>query len=236
MNTLVKLFRDYRTVGIVGNSNTAKSSLVLSLLVDLKSKIKVPVYCIGTETNLDKVLEARGLKILKSVDDVLDMKLKGSVIYIDEFAALFDVHMASKQTKRIRRFFNRLAHLNNYVVLASAEVNFWNKFMCSLVKAHLVKEIEFNNLVNGTTLKRKVLNIAKNTSEYRLEAPKSVYYVVTDDEVVKECSFGYTKELDSKANQVNPFIEKVDKKLDKKVEIIKIESKSPKNVVVEGTV
>ena len=221
MNPLIKLFQKYKSVGVVGNPHTAKSSLVLSHLIDLKKQVDVQVYVLGSEKVLHKHLEENGIKILHSSDDVLDMKITGSVVYVDEFADIFDVQMQSKQTKKIKRFFNRIAHLNNYVVISSAEVNFWNKFMCSLVRAHLVKTIEYVNLVRGTHLQRKIKNIAENCSEYRLDLPMNTYYVITDDNIVEKLTFGYDPNLDSKIGKINPFLEidlSLENKLDGEVE------------------
>ena len=206
INPLIKLFKKYKSVGIVGNPNTAKSSLVLTHLLDLKKHVDIPVYVLGAEKVLYEHLEENGINVLHSTDDVLDMKIEGSVIYIDEFADLFDVQMASKQTKKIKRFFNRIAHLNNYVVISSAEVNFWNKFMCSLVRAHLIKTIEYVNLVRGTHIRTKIMNIAENSSDYRLDIPVDTYYVVTDDNIVEKMRFGYDSDLDSKKDKINPFL------------------------------
>ena len=205
MNPLIKLFQKYKSVGVVGNPNSAKSSLILSHLIDLKKKIKVPVYVLGAEKELYPYLKENGINILYSTDDILDLKIIDSVLYIDEFSDIFDVQMQSKQTKRIKRFFNRIAHLNNYVVISSAEVNFWNKFMCSLVRAHLVKTIEYVNLVRGTHLQRKVKNISENCSDYRLDLPMNTYYVITDDNIVEKMTFDYDSNLDVKKDKINPF-------------------------------
>jgi len=205
MNPLIKLFQKYKSVGVVGNPNSAKSSLILSHLIDLKKKIKVPVYVLGAEKELYPYLKENGINILYSTDDILDLKITGSVLYVDEFSEIFDVQMQSKQTKRIKRFFNRIAHLNNYVVISSAEVNFWNKFMCSLVRAHLVKTIEYVNLVRGTHLQRKVKNISENCSDYRLDLPMNTYYVITDDNIVEKMTFDYDSNLDVKKDKINPF-------------------------------
>ena len=218
MNPLIKLFQKYKSIGVVGNPHTAKSSLILNHLVDMKKKVDIEIYVLGAEKVLYPYLEQNGINILYSTDDVLDMKIIGSVIYIDEFSDLFDVQMQSKQTQRVKRFFNRIVHLNNYVVISSAEVNFWNKFMCSLVRAHLVKTIEYVNLVRGTHLQRKIKNIAENCSEYRLDLPMNTYYVVTDDDCVEKLTFGYDSNLDSKKDKVNPFL-KADLKLESKIDV-----------------
>lgn len=224
MNTLIELFKKYRSIGVVGNINVAKSSLVLSELVDLRKKVDIPVYVLGAEPNLYEYLESQNINILYSADDVLDLQIKNSIVFIDEFADIFDVKMSSKQTDRIKKFFNRIAHLNNYIIIGSAEVNFWNKFMCSLVKAHLVKTIEYVSLVRGTFLLRKVKNISENCNEYRLEAPINTYYIVTNDSLTQKRTFKYNEDLDSKKHLVNPFL-----KLDLKLET-KLDSKPAKNL------
>lgn len=215
-----KLFRKHRSIGVVGNIHTAKSSLILKELVELRENIDIDVYVLGAEYNLEPYLMSKGIKILQSSDDILDLKIRGAVLYIDEFADIFDVKMASKQTEKIRRFFNRLAHLNNYVIISTAQTKFWNVFMCSLVKAYIVKEIEYDSLVNGTFLKRKIQNITSNTSDYRLDAAKEEYYVITDENLVEKGTFEYNKDLDSKKSLVNPFLDKkVEENLDNNLEL-----------------
>lgn len=206
MSVLIKLFKKYNSVGLVGNSNSGKSSFVLGELLKIKKEINIPVYVLGSEVCLHSYLQSKNLKILHSADDVLDMKITNSVIYIDEFSDLFDVNIASKQTDKIKMFFNRISHLNNFVVISSAQVNFWNKFMCSLVRAFIVKKIEYTHLVRGTDLKRKIMNISDNCSSYRLDIVSRVYYVITDDDCVIKGSFEYDVLLDSKKDLVNPFI------------------------------
>ena len=207
MNELSKLFKKYRSIGVVGNTNTSKSSLVLDQLLGLKKDVDMPIYVLGAEAKIEQYLTSQGLNILHSADDILDLKIRDAVLYIDEFSQIFNVRMASKQTDRIKRFFNRLAHLNIYIVISTAETKFWNVFMCSLIKAYFVKEIEYDALVKGTLLKRKVSNITGNTSEYRLEVPNSDYYIITDDDVVTRKTFEYNENLDSKKSLINPFVE-----------------------------
>lgn len=212
-NALIGLFKKYRSIGVVGNTDTAKSSLILTELIELKKQVNIPVYVLGIEPSLHKYLESKDIRVLHSVDDVLDLKIKSSIIYIDEVGDIYDSRMASKQTEKIRKFFNRLAHLNNYVIISTAQTKFWNAFICSLVKAYLVKEIEFDALVNGTLLKRKVKNITENTSEYRLDIPQNTFYVVTDTELTEKRTFDYDENVDTKKDMNNPF-----QNLDKNVE------------------
>jgi len=218
MTKITDLFSKHRAIGIVGDRNSAKSSLALSKLIEIKEKYKIDVYVLGVETNLYDYLKSKKIKILYSIEDVLDLKIKNSLIYLDEFGDLFDTRSESKQKDKIKRFFNRLAHLNNYVMVSSAQVNFWNKFICSLIECYLVKQIDFEALVRGTTLRRKIISIKENTSDYRLEMPINTYYIITNEGLVEKCSFKYNENLDSKKDLTNPFMSKTETKADLKTE------------------
>jgi hypothetical protein len=212
-----KLFKKYRTVGIVGNAGTGKSSFVLSELISIKGNINIPIYVLGAEPSLHSYLEKKGINILKSKDDILDLKIRDSLIYVDEFADIFDSRTSSRELDKIKRFFNRLDHLNDFLIVSSAVDGFYNKFMEGLIKAFIVKEVDYAMLVNGTILKRKIMAIVENTSDYRLDIPKGVYYVITSNDIVDKMKFEYDKNLDSKINNINPFIKKDEEKNEKKV-------------------
>lgn len=204
---LSDLFKFNRTIGVVGDINTGKSALVLSQLISLKAKFQTEVYVLGVETSLEDYLKSKGINVLLSKEDILDLKLTNSVIFIDEFGDLFSPQTKDKQLIKIKKFFNRLAHSNNYVILSTAVSGFWNKFMCSLVRCFLVKTIEFDNLVNGTILKRKILDLAYH-SEYRFEMPNNTYYVLNNKELAKRYTFPYNPELDSKKDLPSIFQKK----------------------------
>jgi hypothetical protein len=215
MTILSELFKKNRAVGLVGNCGEGKSSLAIDELIKLKEEFKVPIYVLGVEQELYPMLEKNCIHILSSKDDVLDLKISGSVIYIDEFAQLFSTQTRDKELEKLKRFFNRIDHLNDFILISTAQTGFWNKFMNSLIRAFLVKKVELDDLVNGTILKRKVMAITENTNEYRLDIPKDTFYVVTDDDVVKKKTFKYNKEFDSKIENTNPFLEKSEGKREK---------------------
>jgi len=205
------LLKENRVIGVVGNQNSCKSSLILFNLIKLKRKYpNQEIYVFGVEKVLNAFLIKNGINILYNKEDILDLKLKNSVIYVDEFGDIFSVQTKDKQLERVRRFFNRIYHLNNWFIISTAHSGFWNKFMNGIVNCFLTKEIEYDNLVNGTALKRKILGLP-NTSDYRFECPKNTYYVITSN-LTEKHKFPYLKELDSKVNNVNPFIEKSEKK------------------------
>jgi hypothetical protein len=214
---LQELFKKNRVVGLVGSAGEAKTSLALTELLELReNNPKVPVYVLGIEPSLYSTVEKKGIIILKSKEDVLDLKIDNSVIFIDEFGDIYDTVSSSKELDKIKRFFNRIDHLNNFILISSARENFYNKFLEGLVKAFLVKKVEYSSLCNGTNLKRKIMAIVENTSDYRLDIPKDTYYVITDDSIVEKRTFKYEKDVDSKKDNLNPFLEKNDKKDGKK--------------------
>jgi len=198
-----KLFKKNKIIGIVGGTSTGKSMLALTEVMNIKEKYDIDVYAIGVEEGLQPLLIKKGIRMIHNKEDILDLKIRNSVILIDEFASLFSPHKRDKQMEKLKKFFNRIQHLNDYIIISTAEEGFWNKFMCGVVKAFLVKKVEFDSLVNGTQLKRKVKGI-ELTSEYRLDITNDVYYVISDEFTTKH-SFPYNPIFDSKKNNVNPF-------------------------------
>jgi len=204
---LDKLFKQGRTVGVTGNINTAKSSLVLSEILELKKTYPdIDIYAMGVEISLQEYLKELGIKIILSKDDLLDLKITNSIIWIDEFGDLFSNRTRTKETDKLRRFFNRIAHLNNYVIIGSASENFWNKTMCSFIKSFIIKSVDFDFLTNGTNLKRRIMGL-EQTSDYRLDIKKNEFYVLSDN-LTEKFTFKYNPKLDSKKNAPDLFSEK----------------------------
>lgn len=204
-----KLFKKSRTIGICGNTGVGKSHLALTEIIQLKKNYpKVDVYVFGVEKSLKPTLNKHGIIFLHNKEDLLDLKIKNSVIFCDEFNDLFSTRTQDKQLDRIKRFFNRIDHLNDYLIISSAQNGCWNKFMEGLIRNYLVKEIDFQSLVNGTTLKRKVLGIESN-SDYRLEMAKNEYFIISDD-LTEKGTFTYLPDLDSKKENPDLFADKKD--------------------------
>jgi len=223
-----KIFNEnVRAIGVVGNKNCGKTSLCLQELINLKD-IGLKLYVYGVDETLMPYLSENGIERIENKEDILDLKLRNAIIYIDEFADVYDVEPKGKQGKKIRRFFNRLNHLNTWVLVSTAQDKFWNSFICSLIKDYIVKEIEYNSLINGTDLKTKVKGISLY-SDYRLECPKSEYYVIGNNITIKG-TFKYNPKLDSKKDNFNPFVEtKVEEKNEEKIET-KVEEKNETKV------
>ena len=202
---LSTILKDNSVVGVAGNRNTAKTSLVLNSLINLKNKYKdLNVYALGINTELQETLNKHKIYMLNSTMDILDLKITNSVIYIDEFALLFSTQNKNKQLDKLMRFFDRIEHQNCKLIISTAREGFYNKFMCSRINAFLVKEIEYDALVNGTWLKERIKAIT-STSDYRLDCANSDYYLVGNDLLTSKHHFTYNKEIDTKKNNINLF-------------------------------
>jgi hypothetical protein len=199
------IFKSNRVLGIVGNQNTAKSSLVLSELLLLRKEHKdMKIYVFGVEQKLKPYLEKHDIIFLHNMEDILDLKIKNSVIYIDEVSTFVSTKTKDRQTDRFKRFINRIVHQNDWLIISTAEVGFFNKLACSMINAFIIKEIELDSLVNNTWLKRLVKGLPR-TSDYRVDMNISEFYVLLNNDLTKKCSFPYNPNLDSKAENVNPF-------------------------------
>lgn len=194
-NILTNIFSKNRVIGIIGDTNTAKSSLALTQLINLKKeKPNLNIYVYGVSPYLNKVLTEQGLNIVFNAEDLLN--LKNSVLFIDEVNQLFSSRTRDKQLTRMQRFFNRIYHLNNYVILTTAESGWYNKFTNSIISAWLIKSVSFDNLVNGTRIKETVKNLSR-FSETCLELSINQFFAVYDN-MTKLLNFDYVSELDFK--------------------------------------
>jgi len=228
---LNKIFEKNRVVAVCGNRNQAKSSLINKELVTLKRKfdkdnIQFGFFVYGIEDNIKPAFEKEGISIIYSKHDILDMKIKDSVIFIDEFADIFpDISSRGKQLEKIKRFFNRLNHNNNFLIIGTAQDKYYNSFMCGLIDVFLVKQIDFDSLVNGTYLKTQVKGLAND--DYRLYCSLDTYYKVSKEESTSKHTFTQLKEFDSKRDVVNPFeiVNKIVKKKEKTIVKKKINKK-----------
>lgn len=201
----VKLLRENHIIGVAGNKNEAKTSLILEQLLTLKRNYPhLRVVVLGINTELYDILQSSGIQILLSKMDILDLQIRDTIIFVDEFAVLFDTSSRSKQLKKLRRFCDRIVHNNCKLIIGTTQEGFYNKFMCALISTFLVKKIEYDSLVNGTWLQERVKAIT-SISDYRLECDKKDFYIVSTKQSTEKHSFEYNTLLDTKKENKDLF-------------------------------
>ena len=234
MNVLGELLKKYSTIGLVGNRNTGKTLLLLNQFIQLRKDYpNLKMAVIGLNPELEPVLDKYNILNLNSKMDILDLQLTDYVIGIDEMALFFDTQSKSKQLSKLQRFYDRIEHNNCKLIVGTAREGYFNKFMCSRIVAFIIKQIEYDALVNGTWLKERVKAIT-SISDYRLVADKNEYYIVTagDGTLTSKHTFEYSSEIDTKKKNKDLFCETKDETKDEiKDEIKKSETKYPIGVM-----
>jgi len=203
---LQELFKHHSTIGLIGNRSTGKSMLGIDKLIQLRKEYPtLKIACMGIEEKLNPVLAKYNITIIQSKMDILDLQMRDTIIYVDEFALFFDTRNKGKETDKLMRFFDRIEHNNCKLLVSTAREGYFNKFMCSRISLFLTKEIEYTALVNGTWLKERVAAVSSQ-SDYRLQCEKSEYFTVSNKEgITAKYTFEYKEELDTKKNNADLF-------------------------------
>ena len=207
MIPLDKLFNKHSIIGMVGNRSTGKSMTMLGALIEYRKKYPdIPIYVYGVEEAVIPILEDKyNIITLESKRDITDLALTECVIWVDEFAMIFDTKSSSKQLSKLEAFFDRLEHRKIKFIFGTAREKFFNTFACSRMTLAIVKEIEYDALVNNTWLKDNIKAI-NSMSEYRLECPIDRCFVVSKKGgLVTKHKSSYYKELDTKQFKKSVF-------------------------------
>ena len=199
--SLSELFKKHRVIGLIGERDSAKTSLMLYSLIELRKELNAKkqytkIYVHGIEPKLYPYLAKYKIEPLYSINDLLQMNVKDSILAVDEAGAFISPSHHSKQEQKIIRWFSRIAHLNNYVILSTSQTDFWNKLMASLVSCFLVKRIRFDNLTNNTYVKN-VVKVLETSSDFFLDIEQADYFIISN-EMTKKCTFPYDINTDTK--------------------------------------
>jgi hypothetical protein len=220
---LAELLFKHSCVAMTGNRNTGKTMTCLSLLENFRYRFPdKQIAVLGIEQSLEPVCQELGFIIIKNKMDILDLKFYRTLIYIAEFGSLFETRNRTRESKKLERFFDRIEHNKCKLLIDTAREGFYNKFMCSRVTAFLVKEVEYDSLVNGTWLQQHIKSIF-SISDYRLVCPINEFYLVsTKDENTINYKIDYNEKFDSKGMDdgffnESDFPEKITQKITPKI-------------------
>lgn len=137
-----------RVVAIIGNINTGKTNLAVSLLRNYQGKRKI--FFLGYPKQIDK------FKMISSKRDLL--LIKDGIIFIDELNLL--INMSEERTSQeFIKLVSLLAHSNNTLIFTTALSHTITRKMESFIDTYLLTKIEdTDSLKQGGQVKKIIKN------------------------------------------------------------------------------
>ena len=146
------LFQKPGIIGIVGNTDEAKSNLVYHILDTLSKEGSFKAAAYGLKFDFPNV------KSIYSVEEL--EQVKNSIIFLDEFYNLFDLN-DRKKTNLIEKILRLIYHNNNILVLIGTSDNF-KKYISARLDAIIYKKVTFAEMINGSRVKTILMNYEGN--------------------------------------------------------------------------
>ena len=193
------IFNEPKIIGIIGNTNEAKSNLVYYLLTELKKEFDFKLYHFGLRANIS----GEKINSIKELEQI-----KGSVVFIDEFSTLFNLE-DRKQRQRIENTLRVIYHNNNILVLVGTGENF-KKFISAKLNVFIYKKIFYDDLINGSKTKKVVMDYhdidnIKGSSVLNLEKSEALMFDGTNYSLIK---IPYLEKFDTKIGNCEILVRK----------------------------
>jgi len=201
-----KLFNSPFIGAIIADANQGKSNFIYHIIKKLNSRYDFNLYTYGLKSDV------KGANKIYSLDEL--ERIRDSVIFLDEFYDLFDLE--DRHNKSIaERTLRLLFHNNNIIILSGLPENY-KKFISAKVSITFYKQCTFEDFVNGSSSKKKILKYhgsKRGSSILHMGKDECLIY---DGNHYYDYKIPYLKERDSKRNNVSILVEKsVVKKVDK---------------------
>lgn len=181
---------------LIGQSNSAKSSFLYTLIKEYKEQYNGEVFTFG----LHKIVGNRTFNSLPELE-----KIRNAIVIIDEVKLLIDIS-DRRNRRKIENMFRTISHKGNKVLLSGLPSDF-PRYICSKSRVFLYKSLVVSDLINGTKAKDHVLDYCgPEKGEYTLELmPENV--LCFDGRYWKE-EFKYNPLFDTKKENVSLFVKK----------------------------
>ena len=199
---LKDIFGDCRIIGLAGLKNTGKTNNLVYLIKDFRDKDKkVPIYAYGMPNQVMAFLKRMGVKEISELKHLV--KKKDCILILDEFQRL---HLNDRRFKDdLDEFVDFIYHNNVYVILSSPNIREFNTIIGGIIERWLLKSINKDNCVNGSQLKKVVLNYkGRYKSLGMIEIPVNKLLLINENEE-KLFNCPYVKEADNKLYNPNIF-------------------------------
>ena len=144
---LKKILDKPKIIGICGDVNTGKSTLVYHLLTELKKTSQFNLYSYGLRCDL-------GEQKIYSIAEL--ESIKNSLIICDEYFTLFDLD-DRKARRAIENTLRLINHNNNILILVGLPENF-KKFISNKLDVVIYKKCNLGDFINGSRIKALCMN------------------------------------------------------------------------------
>ena len=195
---LFSLFNEPKMIGLVADTNEGKSNLLYYLIEEFRQNYSFKLFAYGFKYKIKGSIEVFTIERLEGISN--------SLIIIDEFYNLFNLEDRNYKMS-IESTIRTLHHNNNIIVLSGLGENF-KKFISAKLSAIIFKKVTFDDLINGSKVKRVILNYngdEKGSSILNLEVNEAIVYDGLD---YHKIDVPYMSDYDSKRENVNIFVVK----------------------------
>lgn len=207
------LFDKPKVIGLVGDTNTAKSNTIYWILDELSKDFKFKVYVYGLRCEFPNTNRVTSIEEIEQVKD--------SLIIVDEMFSLFDLDNR-KVKAQIENTIRLIFHNNNILLVCGLGENF-KKFLSAKLTAVIFKKVTIADLINGSTVKNIVMRYKgeeRGSSILNLDLGEALIF---DGLHYHTVQIPYMKQYDTKAKNCAILVRKIEVKRvnDKKCLIMK---------------
>jgi hypothetical protein len=206
MSKLAEIFKNSRIVALAGEKNSGKTNNLIYLIKEFReTDKKTPIYVFGMPDSVMKYLRTKlNVKEISQLRHLIQKK--DCLLILDECQKL--KLNDSRYREELDEFTDFVYHNNVYVILSSPNIRSFNSVIGGVVEKWLLKSVKVDECINGSQLKKVILNYKGRYKEMDcLEMPKNEILVVNNcEELVIDCD--YVSEADDKKANINIFVEK----------------------------
>ena len=195
---LFSLFDKPKIIGLISDVNEGKSNMLYWIIEELKKTKRFNLYGYGLRKDVKKLVKIYSIEELE--------KIKNSLIIIDEVMTLFDLD--NRMIKRQIESTLRLIHHNNNILILSAVPENIKKFISSKLNVIIYKRVTFEDFINGSSVKRTILNYKGNERGYKVLNLDINEAIIYDKEHYTKINIPYLKRFDTKLENVSIFVNK----------------------------
>lgn len=202
MREIIKLFNKPRIIGIIGNTNEAKSNLLYHIIEECKKEGKFSLYTYGLKYKIKNSQEIYSIEELEQI--------RNSIIILDEIMNMWDLDNRMDKRK-IEKNLRMIFHNNNVLIICALPENI-KKFIASKLDIVIFKKSTIADFINGSRVKNILLSYKGNelgSSILNIPKDKSILF---DGINYHKLYIPYYKKYDSKKENKSIIVKKIVKK------------------------